>query len=124
MVQKVNSYATLFFALADVALRYRQGVILLGEGVLVAGTVLVLDPVTKKYKKMANTTSSIGAVILAEDVDASAADASGKVLLSGGINQDKLVFAGVIAAFDESVRAILAMNNIFVGVSTDNITNV
>ena len=124
MVEKTNSYATLFSARVDVALRYRQGVILLGEGALVAGTVLLLDPVTKKYKKMANTTSSIGAVILAEDIDATAADASGKVLLSGGIDEDKLVFAGVIAAFDESVRAILAMNNIFVGVSTDNITNV
>lgn len=124
MTQKINSYALLFCALADVALRYRQGVILLGEGVLTAGTVLILDPVTKKYIAIDNTTSSIGVVVLAEDVDASVADASGKVCLSGGIDQDKLVFAGTIAAFDESVRAILAMNNIIVGASTNNITNV
>lgn len=124
MTEKTNSYATLFSALADVSLRYRQGVILSGEGVLAAGQVLILDPTTKKYIAIDNTTGSIGVVVLAEAVDATSADAAGKVLLSGGVDEADLTFAGTISAFDESVRAILAMNNIFVSVSTDNFTNV
>ena len=124
MGQKTLDYSSLFCALNDTSLRYKSATILTGQGALLAGTVLILQAATKKYIVMANTTDSIGAVVLAEDADTSGGDATAKVLLTGGVDEDKLVFEGVIAAFDESVRAIFAMNNIHVLKFTNNITNV
>lgn len=124
MSQTINTYDELLYAVNGTPLRYVEGTVLSGEGVLEAGTLLILDPATQKYIAMDALTNPVGAVILAEDVDASAADAPAKVCVTGGIDKSNIVYAGTIAAFNESVRAILAMNNIFVNVRTDSMTNV
>lgn len=124
MGQTINTYDKLFYAENGQPARHIEATILSGEGALLAGTLLILDPTTQKYILPDVLTNPVGMTILLEDADATSADADAKIGLAGAIDKSNIILAGTVAAFNESVRAILAMNNIFVNVRTDSMTNV
>lgn len=82
--------------------------VLSGEGVLARGSVM--GKVTASGKlKLVDSTEDDGSQtpygILADSVDATSADATGVIFLTGEFNSDALVFGGTDTAADHEVAA-------------------
>lgn len=120
MSQTQLNYNTLFFGVKGEPARIKRATVLSGEGDLSAGTVVIFDETAGKWICPDATTQIQGWGILLEDAAAASADVDGVAIgLSGGINEEDLLFGGTIAAFSEIVRSRLAVNNIYVQSGTN-----
>ena len=89
-------------------------IVTIDTGALVRGTCLGKITATGKYIKCDSTAvdgSQAPAAILAEDADATSADVTATVYLSGAFNQDAVVFGGTDTAATH--RAALRNLNIY-----------
>lgn len=139
MSQTLIERNELFFGINGEPARYKDITITAGQGALVAGTLLVMVPSTRKYIKWDSVativrdsagtgtttldmTPTAGLAVLLEAVDATS-EASGVAGLTGGIDAADLVLAGSnITAINDFVVAVLKNNGIYVQNMSDSMT--
>lgn len=130
MTETALNYNALFHSGKSAVALKRSVTVTTGMGVLAAGTLLMIDPLTGKYIKADTNTiayqvtdaptfstlnNTISWVILLNAIDATSGDIVTDVGVSGEIAEGDIVFPGsTLTAINDVARAILQMNNIFV----------
>jgi hypothetical protein len=113
-------YNELMFAVHDIDYKYKDGIVVAGAD-LVEGQVVVLD--TGKYRAAIDADKGVvisGWRILLADAAAAGGDVPNIPMgISGGINTDKIVGAGL--AVDDELLNILEVNRIIVQGGTNAI---
>ena len=119
MAQTEISRNDLFYAGKSGNALTQKVTILAAEGALLAGTVVIWGTGDKWILPDA-TTQVFGWGVLLEDADASSVDVTDVAIgVKGEVDEDDLLFEGTVSALTETVRAIMAMNNIFINQSSD-----
>lgn len=119
MAQSPLNYNSLMFSKHDIDFRYKDSLIT-GLAPLLKGQVLVFD--AGKYRAALDADRNVlntGWRILLEDADPSGGDVTAPAGVSGGVNPDKLVGAGL--TLDDYLFNILENNRIIVEKGTDAI---
>ena len=132
MAQTLIDRNELFFGVNGEPARIDDIVITANQGALLAGTVMVMVPSTRKYVKWdtaaaatspaVDITPTVGLAILLEDITVTA-EASAKAGITGGIDAADVVVAGsTVTALNDYVVAVLKNNGIYVQNMDDSMT--